>query len=1111
MTRKKCSIALFFLSTALLAVPATAQYYRSQISGFVRDASGAVVPGASVVLEIPSKALQRTTSTDNSGFYVVPNLPGGTYQLTVEAKGFKKYLKTGIVLDSAAALAVDAKLELGSVTQTVQVSAKVEEVQSSSTDVSRLLQSVQLTEFPILGRNVLSLSGLLPGVIYRNGVIDDRGTSTSFGGFFVNGLRKHFNFMSIDGLSNMQNDTLILWNNTISPDFLQEFKVTTSAYSAEYGRSVGAQMNAVTKSGTRSFHGDAYEFVRNDKMNSRSAFQSSLAPYRFNDYGWTLGGPVYIPGKWNTDKSKLFFFAGQEFRHVLSPSSGVGIVPTAQERVGNFSSSLLKIPIDPTTKQPFPSNTIPTTRLSVNGPKLASVYPLPNFSGPGGNYFSNVSAPTVRSDTIARIDWVITPKWMFSARDIYDNQVTDTPPGTIACCGQTYIVRQGSASNTPAHNGQIQLLTTINPTTVNEVLLGYSAYSSLGTAYPNYVTRGQYGISIPLVISGNVNVGDVVPSMSVTPVYSLSIGGAPNGAGKPSFHYRDNFTKVKGHHTLKFGAYLENGGTHLYNRAATNGSFSFNAATTNTLTTGNGLADMLLGNADGYGETSVAPYDSYLYRNYEFYAQDSWKVRPNLTVDYGLRYSIFPPWYSQYNAMSAWSPNYFDPTQVPTVNANGTIVPGSGNLYNGVILPGCGFTPDANGRVFASVLNNAQYKSLFHCLPRGFSTTLYGGFGPRVGISWDPTGKGKMAIRAGFAVIHGRSDLQAITFSEADYAPFITSSVGITNAPVDNPAAGVVGATVLTPLGFREAVLKYYNPQVFDWHFDIQKELPGQIIVDVGYLGNHAVHSSRGRSINILTPAQAQAIGTANSLPYLPYKGLGGISIAEPSDSSVYDAFQVRVSRRLYQGLLFNASYSLAKAISGAQDRWDTPQNNFNLRADRGYNEDDRRHVLVISSVYNIPLFKNMRGVPGGILKGWEVATIANFGSGRHFTPGLTGAVGQIATRPDLTGSFALPKSQKTLLHFFNTSAFARPAAYTFGSAGRNILVGPGTNDWDMNLSKNWNIYERASLQFRAEAFSLFNHPNYNGLNTTFGSSAFGQVNSVNPGRIIELGMKLVF
>src|SRR5208282_6304082 len=274
MKRMKCCLALLFLSTAILAVPTAAQYSRSQISGFVRDASGAVVPGATVRLEIPSMALKRTTSADTSGFYVVPDLPGGTYQLTVEAKGFKTYVKTGIVLDSAAALAVDAKLEVGNVSQTVEVTAKLEEVQTGSTDVSRLLQKVQLTEFPILGRNVLSLSGLLPSVIYRNGVIDDRGTSTSFGGFFVNGLRKHYNFMTIDGLSNMQNDTLILWNNTISPDFVQEFKVSLSAYSAENGRSAGAQMNAVTKSGSRAFHGDAYEFVRNDKLNARSTFQS---------------------------------------------------------------------------------------------------------------------------------------------------------------------------------------------------------------------------------------------------------------------------------------------------------------------------------------------------------------------------------------------------------------------------------------------------------------------------------------------------------------------------------------------------------------------------------------------------------------------------------------------------------------------------------------------------------------------------------------------------------------------------------------------------------------------------------------------------------------------
>jgi len=282
----KCVVFICMLTLSLHA-----QYFRSQISGFVRDQSSAIVANAAVSLEAPEIGLKRAATTDQSGFYAFQNLPGGHFQLSVEAKGFKKFVKSGVVLDSAAKLVVDATLDVGAITESVEVTAGLDQVQLGSTDVSRTLQNVQLTEIPIPGRNLLSLTLLLPGMISRNGVIEDRGTSYSGGGFFLMGLRKHFNYMTIDGLSNMQNQTLILWNNNIGPDFINEFKVSTSAYAPEYGRSIGVQMNAVTKSGTRDFHGTFFEFVRNDKLRARSAFEGSVKPpYRFNDYGWTVGG-----------------------------------------------------------------------------------------------------------------------------------------------------------------------------------------------------------------------------------------------------------------------------------------------------------------------------------------------------------------------------------------------------------------------------------------------------------------------------------------------------------------------------------------------------------------------------------------------------------------------------------------------------------------------------------------------------------------------------------------------------------------------------------------------------------------------------------------------------
>ena len=1096
-----------FVLAALLALAADAdaQYFRSQIGGFVRDATEAAVANATVSLEAPAIALQRTTKTDSAGFYVFPDLPMGQYRLTVEATGFKKFIKTGIALDSAARLVVDVPLEVGALTQSVEVAAPLEEVELGSGEVSRVLRNQQLTEIPIPGRNVMSLTFLLPGMISRNGVIEDRGISYSAGGWFLMGLRKHFNYMTIDGLSNMQNHTLILYSNNIGPDFIEEFKVATSAYAAEYGRSVGVQMNAVTRRGTREFHGTLFEFVRNDKLRARSAFEGSTkSPYRFNNFGWTLGGPVYIPGKWNKGKNKLFFFAGQEYRLLRSPSIRVGIVPTAEERTGNFSRSSMRAPIDPLTKQPFSGNVIPADRLSSNGKALANIYPLPNYTGPGGNYVSGVSAPTNRSSTIARVDYAITDKWNLSVRDVYDFQDESDPFGVFAGT----IPIQGWRRDAPAHNAQIHLQTIVSPTTVNEFSLGYSGIRNHQEAYPQFATRERFWITFRELVPGNV--GNMMPArVDVSGLSFLGVAPVPNGFGSPSYHWRENFSKVLGRHNLKFGVYFERGGHNRFSRGNDSGSFSFAASPSNPRTSGNALADLLLGNFDSYSESGILPYNAYRYQNYEFYGQDNWKVKPNLTLEYGLRYSIWPPYYHAYNAMSAWHPSFYDPAKAPQMNANGSIVAGTGDLYNGVVLPGSGFTEAARGRV--PHVGDREVERLFRGLPRGYSETLYGGFGPRLGLSWDPFGTGKLAVRAGIALVQGRSDMEAIFFGLADYPPFATSTLSVTNGPVDDPGQGVPAAQLLFPQGFRVVDLKYKNPSVVNWHFSIQRQLPGQIIADVGYVGNQSSHNSRSRPINVLRPAEQQALAGRDLRPYLPYRGLGGLSIAEPASSSSYNSLQVRVNRRFKDGFLFNASYTVAKAISDAQDRWDAPQDPFNLRAERGYNEDDRRHVLVIHSIYELPFFKGLQGLPAYVLKGWQISATANFNSGRHFNPGLTGAPNQIAVRPDVVGKAALSKSEKTLFRFFNTAAFARPAAWTYGNAGRNILVGPGTNNWDVMIAKNTRIQERLNVQFRCETFNFFNHPSYTGINTTYGSSAFGQVNGVNAGRVFQLGMKVMF
>lgn len=1103
----KRTLPLLILALLVLAGPAFAQYTRSRISGFVKDVTGAVIPGVNVTISSPAIGLTRTVATDDTGYYVASDLPSGTYQIVVEHPGFKAYRATDIRLDSDARLEVEVRLTVGAVAERIVVEAVAPPVDVNTGEIARQLSFEQVRELPLPGRNPYYMLGILPGAVARGGQFlgDFRGFSYSMGGIQINGQKKDTNFVTIDGINNSRVRDGVQVNNIVPIDFIEEVKILTTHYSPENGRTSGAQINYVTRRGTNAFHGGAFEFWSNDKLAAAYASLGIRAKprTRFHNYGWNIGGPIYIPGRWNTSKQKAFFFVGQEFRWLAGFNSKFANVPTPQELSGDFSQSLVK-PIDPLTRLPFPNNRIPEARIGPNSRAIQKLFPAPNYTGPGGNYFSFSDQPQNSRDEIYRVDYNLKPRWLLSGRythgfqdftSWYDNTGNNIP---------LFQANRGRSGN----NFVLALNTTVGARTLNEFSVGYSDFRETFKLLGEGMKRSTYGFTFREVYPAN-RLGRI-PTISISPYTAISPSGHPTKVATPTYVWRDNFTHNVGRHTLKFGMYLETTSMNDITQANDSGAFGFGASRQNPLSTGVALADALLGNFDGYSEAGEAIQVPYVTRQYEWYAQDSWKVRPNLSLEYGMRYAIIPPWRSKWNNISAFMISAYDPKKAPLVLPNGTLAPGTGDPLNGVVIPGSGFPSSAQSR-FAAL---GDLSRLFRGRPDGFVDTRYTNFQPRLSFAWDPFKTGKTSIRGGAGIFHGRSGIQNSGFMVGGNLPFV-QQVSISNGQIDNPGGGTL-FTVQTPVGIRAMPEEYKLPTVISYSFGVQRELPGRTLVDVSYVGNGGRHLLQSRELNWLSPEFQRANPGVDLRRFFPYYGLGGLSLQETSATSSYNSLQVAVTRRLYRGLMYGVAYTLAKQIGyGIEGPSPSPQDPTNLRLERSLTEEDRRHNLVISYVYELPeitrKWRARQAWMGHVLGGWQISGAMTFNTGRHFNPGLTSASGQVASRPNVSGNPNLPRDKRTLFKYFDTSVFSRPPAYTYGNSGRFVITGPGTNNFDFSAMKNFRIHEDVKLQFRAEIWNLFNHPSYNGVATTLGRGDFGGVNSFFAPRYMQLGLKLYF
>jgi len=1147
-------LALLIFTSVALSQEETA----ATITGVVTDAAGATVQGATVTVTNKDTNAERKVETNADGNYIVTPLTPGSYTVAIEHEGFKRYLQT-VTLNAKDRRPVDVALETGSPTETVTITDEPPLIQESPTGQT-LISGSQVRELPLNNRDFLKLTELVPGVS------SDLADETSLGlsnrtSISINGMRRNGVNFFVDGVNNTDGGSNITLLSTPTIDSIKEFKVLSSVYTSEVGRSGSGTVTVVTRGGSNEYHLSLYEFVRNNRFNANSFFNNRggnnpdgtpkfpVPKLRYNTFGGTFSGPVTLPtfGEGGRSvyqaKNKTFFFYSQDARRIRrATTAATATVPTAAQRSGDFSSSL-GLPlfrsttntqcttpgVGTCTTTPFNvvdtsgntiqaragmvfnaagrayvGNLIPASDLAPQAQALLPIWPLPN-TGTNQFTFSPVNLQNTRQEVI-RVDHVFNDNNRIFGRYTHDLNVTQETGGLFQNINLPNIAT--TDTRIPGQLLAINYTTIINPRTVNEVSYNFSQ-NFIGSELVGRGRRSDYG---------NPNIPEFYPENNSNAIPSITITGITSAGSLQKFAiryrsqvWRDVLTWTKGNHTFKFGGEWAFEGKNENANNVTQGSFAFTTtesrgtSTTGVALTQTGvaLASFLLGRANTYSESQFDITAKEHLGRREFFAQDSWKIRPNLTFDYGVRYQYFVPATDRNNVLTAFEPELFSAAAVPTCADAlcGSLVRGTGNELNGIAVAGS--TSPFGKTIVPSDKNN---------------------FSPRLGLAWSPDYKGgfgrrlfgengKTVFRIGYGFYYDQIATflyEDPTFANPPYSNTATfSGAGITLA---SPSGGVFGALPIRTLGGIDPNL--VTPEIQQWSVGMQREVWKNAVLDVSYVGTRGDHLHDQRNINFVGAPETNAwvlnavanpTGSTNVNSIRPYRGYGTITFKETKAISRYHGMLSSFNWRFAKGSTASLAYTWSKNMTNFtndRDAVDAPQNPLNLLPEYAEARSSRPHIFAASYIYELPWLKNNKNTfVHGVLAGWQISGITNIESGQPISRVLASTTnsGRNGNRAQLTGNptgglAGTIDPVSGLPFIFDPTAFANPALGTYGNSGRAIFRLPGRNQSNLSLIKNFyiNSEKQRYVQFRVESFNVFNHTQFlpSSVDNSLGGSA---------------------
>lgn len=1108
ISSKLRTVAFYCMLLALASGLMLAQTNTGQISGTVADNSGAVISGAKVTLTNVATGTQYTMETNASGQYVRSDLQPGTYMITVAAPNFKDYKADKIEIHVSDRLTLNPVMGVTGTAETVEVSASAVQAQATQM-VQGLVNEKQVLELPLNNRNFVQLVTMVPGV--SSSLSDEVGLGlTSTVSISINGARRNAVNWNVDGASNVDVGSNITLLSTPTIDSIAEFKILTSTYSAEYGRSGGGVVNIVTKGGGKSFHGSGYDFLRNDYFNANTYFNkfNRVVPLnrprlRYNNPGYTFGGPVTIPGLYNTERKKTFFFWSEEWRRITRASSSLSpIVPSVAFRAGDFSSITTGAPIDPLTGTPFPGGIIPQSRWDASAKALVqgNYWPLPT-TGLTGFVFTAPNINNTRQEAL-RIDHNFNDNWRLMGRYTHDLSETQEPGGLFN--GIVIPDRDTTATRVPGQVLVLQLTSVLSQRFTNDFQYNVSGNKIDSTVIGKGHRSDWPGFVAPEIFPGNL--GDIMPSIAVSGFSGVTI--------VPEFHnvywtmgFRDTAGWQLNKHYLRFGTEMSWDRKTENSQNAVNGSFTFDGTRTSPAVCNSpctrssyAFADFLLGltgATSGYTEATTIIRNHLRFGRYEFFVQDDWKPTSRLTLNLGVRYMYTPPVVDRDNQLASWDPAFYSLANAPTcANAACTLLTnGTGSATNGVVIAG-GNSPFGRG-IYGSDWNN---------------------FMPRVGFAYNLFNDDKTILRGGYGMYYDQP-LVGIFLQNTQVSPAYTSQPIFGNGSFTNPQGTVTPGTRGLPSLIIATEPGFVNPQTHQWNLGIQHEFSKNVLFELGYVGTAGRSLIRINDINYPQPAAVLAAAGNNPNPVRPYRGYTTIRWHDTKGESDYHALISNFRVENWKGLLVNAAYTWSRNITDVtndRDAIDIPQNPLDTNAERAAARTDRTHILSVNYVWQMPFFKNSNAFLKNTLGGWELSGITTAQSGLVVPRVLATSTNNFlrGNRAQYTGT-PLFDNLPAGLYFFNPAAFADPANGTFGNTPRAPMRYPGNYQTDLSLSKNWQLWSEASrLQIRMDSFNVFNHTQFNSANVTRSTAAgntFGQFNGARSPREVQLGVKLYF